>query len=580
MTVRTSSRERLKTAIRAEAEILRYRDDHALWHKHVHDVELDPMQILKCIEMDQHHDTVDFSARRTRKTSIKELYCLKQLATHPYQEEGIVAPRLQQSLTNIGYHTDAIRRSPMLRAYVGWKSGREQLTDGRYELVNKSHAQAYGIMSQIDGDALTIASLEETDDMPQDRLLSRFLPMLGGAGRLGAPREASFRPSVRISGVFKGADTLQRLIDSGVYHVLPVVNVYLGIELGILNRDKVLDLRAQLPAHEWIRQYLCRNVASANHIHERWIRQALAVGLKARLSIAEPLPGQRYRKRGLIGFGYDHTGHGESATASKSALVVVEQIGNFITFPFVRTWAAGADDKVIEKDLAGHWEYFRPDYAIGDAYGVGMLTSLNDRLYAGGLTEIDRRTVGDGQSTGSTWQDWAFAPLRFEGMTKHSMASALRSAFHNGQAAIPYFDTSADELLGGVARNVILLTPAENTVKAGPDWALFVRQLANIKAEPTKASYASYKMVDIKIGDDLFDAAMAAVWALVTRGAIDAPTVITSRTQTREQLLGQPLALQAAGVGDPGTYRAGNTPAGNTPASAAAAEASAMREAA
>ena len=390
MSVRLSARERAKTAIRAEREILRYKEDHALWHKHVHNVELDSVQVLKCLEMDRHSDTVDFSARRTRKTSIKELYCLKQLATHPYQEEGIVAPRLQQSLTNIGYHTDAIRRSPMLRAYLCWKSGREQLADGRYEFVNKSHAQAYGIMSQIDGDGLTIASLEETDDMPQDRLLSRFLPMLGGAGRLGAPREASFKPSVRISGVFKGADTVRRLIDSGAYHVLPVVNVYLGIGLGILNRDKVFDLRAQLPPHEWIRQYLCRDVASANHIHERRIRQALAVGLKARLEIAEPMQGLRYRKRGLLSFGYDHTGHGESANASKSALVVCEQIGNFVTFPFVKTWPSGTDDNVIELDLAGFWAYFRPDHAIGDAYGVGMLTSLNDRLYAGGLTASTR----------------------------------------------------------------------------------------------------------------------------------------------------------------------------------------------
>lgn len=523
MTARLSSAERLKLSIRAEAEILKYKDDHALWHKHIHNTELDPMQILKCIEMDQHRSTIDFSARRTRKTSIKELYCLKELATKPYQEEGIVAPRLQQSLTNIGYHTDAIRRSPALRAYINWKNGRERLSDSGYEFVNRARAQAYGIMSQIDGDALAIASLEETDDMPQDRLLSRFLPMLGGAGRLGAPREASFKPSVRISGVFKGADTLQRMIDSGEYHVLPVVNVYLGIELGILNSAQVLSLREQLPAPEWIRQYLCKNIAAMHHIHEHWVRRALTVGLKARLQPAGPLPGMRYKRRGLISFGYDHTGHGENPTASKSSLVVIEQIGNFTTFPYVRNWSAGTDDKVIELDLYGLWDYFRPDYAIGDAYGVGMLTSLNDRLYAAGLTEIDRRTIGDGQSTGSTWQGWAFAPLRFEGMVKHSMASALRSAFSNGQAAIPYFDTT--------------------DTGADPDWLGLVRQLVNIKAEPTKASYASYRMVDTKVGDDLFDAAMAAVWALATRGAIDVPAVIATRTQTREQLLGQTVRL-------------------------------------
>lgn len=545
MTARLTRNDRVKLSNRAEVEILRYRDDHALWHKHVHNVELDPMQILKCIEMDQHRNTIDYSARRTRKTSIKELYCLKELATKAYQEEGAVAPRLQQAQTNLGYHTEAIRRSPMLRAYINWKSGREQLTENQYELVNRSKCSAYGIMSQIDGDALSIASLEETDDMPQDRLLSRFLPMLGGAGRLGAPREASFKPSVRISGVFKGADTLSKLIGSGQYHVLPVVNVYMGVELGILNAEFVMSLREQLPPHEWIRQFLCKNVAAMNHIHERWIRHALTMGLRARLQIAEPMPGVKYKKRGLIGFGYDHTGHGERPDASKSALVVTEQLGGFITFPFVKTWQAGVDDKVIEADLVSLWSYFMPDYAIGDAYGIGMLTSLNDRLYGQGLTSVDRRTIGDGQSTASTWQEWPFAPLRFEGMTKHSMATALRAAFHNGQAAIPYFDDDAVDL-EAAGRNVVNLAQILTAKAAGPDWPAFVRQLGNIKAEPTKASYASYKMVDDKVGDDLFDAAMAAVWALVTRGAMDIPTVIGSRTQTREQLLGMAPRLPRA----------------------------------
>lgn len=546
MTVRVTAAERIRLSNRAERAILKYRDDHALWHKHVHNVELDPMQILKCIEMDRHPNTIDYSARRTRKTSIKELYCLKRLATTPFQEEGAVAPRLQQAQTNLGYHTEAIRRSEILRGYIQWKSGREQLTDSSYMFANKSRCSAYGIMSQIDGDALSIASLEETDDMPQDRLFARFLPMLGGAGRLGAPREASFKPSVRISGVFKGADTLQRLVDSGQYHVLPVVDVYLGIELGILNSEHVIGLRAQLPPHEWIRQFLCKNVAGMNHIHERHLRQALAVGLKARLEIAEPMPGQRYKKRGLVTFGYDHTGHGESPEASKSTLVVCEQLGNWVTFPYVRSWAPGTDDRAIENDLVGLWDYFRPEYAIGDAYGVGMLTSLNDALYARGLTEVDRRTIGDGASTASTWLEWPFAPLRFEGMVKHSMATALRAAFHNGQAAIPYFDDSLEELLSGAGSNVILLAPASNATKASADWILFLRQLLNIKAEPTKVSYASYKMVDPKIGDDFFDAAMAAVWALVTRGALHVPTIISTRTQTREQLLGQSRALPRA----------------------------------
>ncbi|MBW7899840.1 MAG: hypothetical protein H3C26_00040 [Rhodocyclaceae bacterium] len=517
---RLSATQRLTVASRAEVEIMRYRHDHALWHRHVHGVTLDPMQILKCIEMDQHPNTIDVSCRRTGKTAIKEMYCLKHLATTPAQEEGIVAPRLQQSQTNLTYHTEAIRRSDILSAYVGYRNGRKQLKDTGYAFENGSKCGAYGIMSQIDGDSITVASLEETDDMPQDRLLSRFLPMLGAQRRLGVDADArTFKPQIRMTGVFKGADVVQGLIDSGEYHLLPAVDVYLGVELGILNAAWAESMRQQQTEGEWIRQFLCRNVASQNWIWEKYIRKALAVGLQAMLAPAGPLPGAKYRKRGLISFGYDHSGHGESATASKSALVVAEQIGNFCTFPFVRTWPAGTDDRVIERDLLGLWEFFMPDYALGDAYGLGMLTTLNDRLYTNGLTAIDRRTINEGQSTASSWPGWAFAPIRFSGMTKHSMASMLRAAFHNGQAAIAWFDEFD-------------MRPELD------DWRAFVRQLGNIKAEATKADYSSFRMADPKQGDDLFDAAMAAVWALTTRGQEDAPTVIGRRTVTREQLLG------------------------------------------
>lgn len=546
---RVSSAERVVIANRAEQAIIQYaRPDpetgfrpHALWHKHVHNVELDPVQVLKMIEMDEHANSIDVSCRRTGKTAVKEMYLLEHLATMPHQTLGIVAPRQQQAQNNLNYHLDAIRRSEMLKAFVDYKQGRSQISDTKYQFANKSGAAAYGIMAQIDGDALTAASLEETDDMPADRLTSRFLPMLGAARRLGVDRSAaSFKPQIRITGVFKGADVLQGLIDSGGYHLLPAVDVYLGIELGILNETFMLDMRSQMSEGEYIRQFLCKNVASQNWIWEKYIRRAMAVGVSAGLLPAEPMPGSRYRKRGLVSFGYDHSGHGESMTASKSALVVKEQIGNFMCTVFVKTWPAGTDDKVVELDLLGFWEYFRPDVAMGDAYGLGMLTSLNDRLFAGGLVDVDRRTIGEGESTASTWDKWPFAPIRFQGYVKHSMASALRTAFHNGQAAIAYFDDGTELVVdeaNGRAHEVPLVRLGRNT-DGSADWRAYVRQVANIKAEETKADYSSFKMADPKVGDDLFDADCAATWALTTRGIeLMGPVVIEHRRVTREQLL-------------------------------------------
>lgn len=335
-------------------------------------------------------------------------------------------------------------------------------------------------------------------------------------------------PQIRITGVFKGADTLTDLVAGGQYTTLPVIDVYTAIEMGIVNKEFMERMRHELSPDEYIRQLLCKNISSRNLIWEQYVRRAMQLGLKSGLEIAGPLPGAQYKRRGLIGLGYDAGGHGENPSGSKHAVVVAEMVGNFVTFPYVRTWAPNADDQLVRRDLQGLWRYFRPDYAIGDAYGVGLLSQLNDELYREGLTTIDRRTIGDGDSSKSTWPDWAFSPMWFEGQTKHQMAQALRSMFHNGHAAIPYIDDQ------------------DPTDPETADLRALVRQLPNIKPVATSQAYPKYEMVDKKLGDDLFDAAMAAVWSLATRGLEDVPTVVRHRRQTREDLLGQTLSLPGA----------------------------------
>ena len=521
MALRISSQQRIELQQVSEREIFRFRDDHAMWHKHVHNVELDAVQILKMELMDEHNNTVDFSCRRTGKTAVKELWDLEYMAMKADQELGVVAPREAQSITNLTYHTDAIRRSEILDNYLMYKSGRKQLSDTAYQFANRSKAGAYGIMSQVDGSDLTMASLEEVDDMPPERLYSRFLLTMGATRRLGAAKDSVNDPIIRITGVFKGADTLSEMVDSGKYCCLPTVDCYLGIELGILNESFIMDMREQLSPEEFIRQLLCRNVAARNLIWEKWLRQSIHKGLMAKLDIAEPVPYGQYKKRGLISFGYDASGHGEDPNASKHAFIVGEQVGNFVIPIFARTWPAGTDEGVVKRDLIGYWRYFNPDYAIGDAYGVGMLTQLNDELFTESLTTIDRRAIGEGNSTASTWPEWPFSPMRFEGMTKHQMAQAVRSLFVNGNVAMPYLDDDNSQ------------DPAKE------DMRLLQKQLVNIKPVSTKTSYSSYKMVKRAIGDDLFDAFMAMVWGFVTRGQCRVDTVISSRTRSRDQLLGR-----------------------------------------
>lgn len=517
---RVNATQRIEMQIVAEREIQRYAGDHALWHKYVHNVELDSMQILKCIEMDEHPSTIDYSCRRTGKTAIKELYELKHNATNADQELGIVAPREAQSLVNLRYHLDAINRSEILNAYIDYKRGRRQLADTYYVFANRSKTQAYGIMANVDGGDLTSASLEEVDDMPKDRLYSRFLLMMGSTRRLGASKESKNTPTIRITGVFKGADTLTDMIKSGKYHTLSTVDAYLGIELGILNEKFIMDMRDQLSPDEYIRQLLCRNVSARNLIWELWIRRAMQIGLMAKIETEQPLPGVKYKKRGLVSFGYDHSGHGENPEASRYALVVTEQIGNYCCFIFAKTWPPGTDETIVKNDLKGFWRYFMPEYAMGDAYGIGLITQLNHELFAEGLISVSPSAIEDGHSTASTWAEWAFSPLRFEGMQKHVMAQVLRSLFNNSQAAIPYID------------DLELSNPDTD------DLRLLIRQLGNIKSEKTSKSYSAYKQVNTKTGDDLFDAAMAAVWALASRGASPVQTVIETIKRSRAQMLG------------------------------------------
>jgi len=513
MAERVSSAQRVKLQHVAEAEVMRYAGNHSLWHKYVHNVELDAAQVLKMHEMDQHKNTIDFSCRRTGKTAIKELWDLEYMACNADQELGIVAPRAAQSEVNLRYHTDATRRSDILDNYLAFKDGRRQRSDTYYQFSNNSLARSYGIMSQVDGGDLTIASLEEVDDMPKDRLYSNFLLMLGSNRRMGADQSNIKDPIIRITGVFKGADTLAEMVKNGKYHVLTTVNAYLGMQMGIINRKFITDMKNELSPDEYIRQLLCKNVSARNLVWEKYVRKAMQIGLEAGIELAQPLPGMQYKKRGMLGLGYDHTGHGENPQASKSAVVITEQIGNFICVIFAKTWAAGTDEKIIENDLIGIWAYFRPDYAMGDAFGIGLITSVNHRLLAEKLTTIDIKAIGDGQSTASNWPDWPFAPIRFEGMTKHIMAQAVRKCFHNSMAAVPYFD------------DLDINDPDT------ADLRTLVRQLTNIKTEHTKASYSSYKMVNTKLGDDLFDACMASVWALGSQGAAPACTVVRVRKE-------------------------------------------------
>ncbi|HKJ94330.1 MAG TPA: hypothetical protein VKA32_01720, partial [Gammaproteobacteria bacterium] len=103
-------------------------------------------------------------------------------------------------------------------------------------------------------------------------------------------------------------------------------------------------------------------------------------------------------------------------------------------------------------------------------------------------------------------------------------AMALREVYHSEKIVVPYIDDQD-------------MSPDAELA----DLRLLTRQLTNVRAEKTKTSYASYKQANPKVGDDLFDAHMAAYWALLTQGVVQPATVLVGK-RSRAQMLGHAAA--------------------------------------
>jgi len=527
---RVSAPQRLQTAIVAEKELFRYKDNNALWFKHVLGIDLDPLQILRMEMLDKEKTTVAWDARRMRKSTTHFLHALKALVIKAHSEGCAVTPRQAQADKNVReYMTDQIRGSEILDSYIGYRGGRKQLTDTSFTFANKSLMWTAGVMGEVDGSGVTYFLLDEIEDMDYDRLVEKFLPMLGQTQKLGSTEVADRQ--LRALGVIKGSGIRKVFLDEGFYPLTQpgypngviIGGVDMGIAMGILDADW-LEMQKRLMSPEaWAMQMECREIESKNTVQTRWIRAAMNLGL--RMSEAtdigkpvQPMPGVEYKKRGLVAFGYDHLGHGENPEASKSVLVVSEMVGDYVWFPFVKIWPAWCDESIIKNDLVAFWRYFRPDSAAGDAFGIGLLTDVNKILYRERLTSIDISEIHDGKSSESTWPDWPFSPIRFLGGLKHQMASALANVFRNHKAILPWFDESEEPEPG-----------------LEEDFRTVISQLGNVRAEPAKNGglYPSYKIDDKSIGDDGFDAAMASVFKLAGR-IFQMPTEIVTINRPRQ----------------------------------------------
>lgn len=513
--------QRIKLANVAEREIMRFKGNNALWLKHILDIVPDEIQDGKMALMDEHLNTVDYSARRTRKTSAKELHNLIRTATESGHALNIIAPKHDQAKNSFGYIEEAVRRSPILNAFIRWKDGKKQLSTTGLEFVNGSKIHTYGITSNLDGIDSTIADVEEVDDLDEDRLRDRFLLTRLGTETLfnqGDKREKS----VRITGVFKGAGLIDKFIDDKSYYTLPAIDVWTGVAMGIINQEAVETDMDGMNDDQISRSLLCIRTSNKNFFHEKYVHRMMVRGNMKNLKIVEPVPGEIYEPRSpdsAIGIGYDAGGHGESDHPSRHACTVHEYHQGVSHYLYGREWDATADKSQVIADMVDIWAYFRPNekLAYGDAYGVATISDICDALWDLRLVKINRRDFPG--SSASTWEKWPFKPVRMEGFLKHAAFTYAQQEIHGGRVFAPLVDEDN---------------------RKDPEYATLERyteQLKNIKSVTVKKIYNSYQMIKKAIGDDFVDASVLYFYGIGTQGMINIPTIIQSSTISRDKIL-------------------------------------------
>ena len=518
----TTANERIEMAVVAEREILRYKDDQIKWCKHVVGIDLDPIQQLKFHLMDKHLNTVDVSARRTRKTTAKELHTLKRLATEPDHEHNIVAPKEDQSKESFTRNiAEAVRRSPILLAYILWKNAKRQLSDVGLEFLNHSRSKCFGITSNLDGINSTIADIEECDDLDEDRLRDRFLLTRLGTETLFA-QGVKKEKSVRITGVYKGAGLIDKFIDDPNYFTLPVIDCWDGVAAGIIDEPAVRTDMAGMSDDMILRSLLCRRSSARNFFHERHLRRMMTRGNMFNLEPVVPIPGSVYEKRSpvsMTGLYLDIGGHGESDHPSRYACSVFEYLNNNVFLLFARDWEATTPKDVIVRDVVDIWDFFRPSekFSYADAYGAAIISDICDTLFDRKIAHINRRDFAGSSAT--AWTNWPFVPIRMDGFLKHAAYTYAQQAIHAGRVFTP------------------LVTDSNRNI---PEYAAIekiIEQLKNIKAVKTSKNYDSYQMIKKRIGDDYADAWALGFYALGTQGLLQVPTIIEGDYVTRESIL-------------------------------------------
>lgn len=475
----------------AKREIDRYRDSPFLWCQHVLGVTLNKHQLVFIEHFKQHANNLLIGSRRIQKSFAVAMWLLMEASTKQRAEVNVHAPALEQSKRNLAYMTERILESEIMMAFIERRLG-DGLGKEAISFVNASKIQAKGQASSIDGLGATHQWWEECDDMDWETLMMRILPT-GSQIKPGFEYGNVVGCRRVATGTIKGQGNLHRLEHPEVgasvtFNVLPKMDCYDGIAMGIIPEDDILLARDTLmtPA-QFARAYLALYTESREYFPSSIIFRAADPSCFPE----EPLEGSEF-VGGPVTFGMDFEGQGATEEASRTAITFVEQVGpGAFRWLYAKEWEVGTSPGDVRSDVVRLCRFFQPIGGYGDAYGAGDIYDMNIALKKAGVTRVDvRRYKNLAGSEG--WDRFFFKPIRFHGPAKHAMYKRMQTKLISGLFSYPL------------------------PVSDHPDYralSRFLAQLENIKAKQAAAGYDSFTMIRKALGDDLVDAGVAALWA-------------------------------------------------------------------
>lgn len=479
-----------------EREIMKFRGDHYLWHKHVTGINLNPHQVHWMNEMDKKGDShMLIGSRRIRKSFTVSAYFLEEAMCLPYSEVNVHSPALEQSKRNLRYMNDMVMNSEIALSYLDERLG-EGIGKEHIEFMNRSLIQAKGQASSVDGLGATHQWLEEFDDMDWDSFLTRIYPT--GSQIKDQHDYGCHNACLRvITGTIKGIGNIYKIehpdeINGSVklkFNVLPKFNAWHGVAMGIIPENDIKLFQAMSTPHQFARTYLVLYVESSAFYPDRWLRNCADNEYTPIDIIIDPKI--TYQARGDVTIGIDCAGAGSGEDASSWSATFTEKIGNQIFWLYSKEWSANSRPETIINDLVRLMAFFRPVGGFGDAFDTAFLYDLNRALHDNGLTRVDVRRYENKQGKDG-WDEWFIKPLRFTGPQKHLMHERMQKYVYGCMFRYP-------AIVDDDSRYMIVQK--------------MLNQFGNIKAERIPGGYNKYSMLNNKLGDDVVDSCIASVWA-------------------------------------------------------------------